>query len=116
MKFFFVLMVVLLAGSNTYAHDGANGWVTVQDYRLWSNTNNSDVIRIQVDDGYYNPASSTCPDPDSYMVSTSLSVAAQQRIYSTLLAATMASKPVSLNLSTDSCEDQRPKIINVVVR
>lgn len=94
------------------AHDGNEGWVTASSFKLWSNTYGADTIRIEALD-YYNPAG--CGDADSYMVSASLSGEARQRIYATLLAAKLATKPVRLRLDTSTCQDGRPKIINVML-
>ena len=111
------LIVMVSVSFSLSAHDGNDGWVTIQDYKLWSNTYGSDTIRVEVSDGYYNPDNS-CPESeiDSYMVSSSLSVEAQQRIYSTLLSALMASRSVRLRLDTNTCEQNRPKILNVTIQ
>ena len=109
-----ILALTSLLTGTALAHDGNNGWVTAKDYTLWSSTNGTDVIRLQVKDGVYNPAGH-CTDPDSYMVGRSLTKEAQQRIYSTLLSAKIAGHPVRLQLDTNNCEWSRPKILNVTI-
>lgn len=96
------------------AHDGNDGWVTLRNFSLWSNTHETDTIRVEVVDGYYNPAQ-TCSNPDSYMVSSALSFEARSRIYSTLLAATLASKSIVAYINPSSCEKDRPQILNVKI-
>jgi hypothetical protein len=108
-----ILLLVLLSYNPVYAHDGNNGWVTVSNYRLWSNTYNSPAIRIVARDTYYNPAS--CNNADSYMVSTALPASVQERIYSTLLASYFAKAAVTLYVSDAKCENGRPMILNVVM-
>ncbi|MGH8602100.1 MAG: hypothetical protein ACREXR_04785 [Gammaproteobacteria bacterium] len=110
-----ILVSVGLAAASVFpvtAHDGNDGWVTVSSFRLWSNTYGADTIRIEAAD-YYNPAA--CSDGDSYMVSSILSGEARQRIYATMLAAKMATKPVRLRLDTSTCQDGRPRIVNVML-
>ena len=99
--------------SNTFAHDGDNGWVTAQGYTLWSNTLDESVIRIVPNDGVYNPAN--CSDADSYFVSTAHTQEVQQRIYSVLLSALFAERSVRVRLDTGSCEGARPKVLHVTV-
>lgn len=114
MKRLLFIFAALNLSTSVYAHNGNDGWVTVNNYMLWSNTNTYPQIRISiVGDTIYNPAG--CSDADSYMVSTALSEAIQNRIYSTLLAALMAQKPIVLRIETanGSCELTRPKILNV---
>ena len=97
-----------------YGHNGNDGWVTIERFILWSNTYNNPQIRISiVGDSVYNPAG--CADADSYMVATELPQAVQDRIYSTLLAAVMAGKRVTLRLDNapGRCELTRPKVLNV---
>jgi hypothetical protein len=107
--------MVSLASVGAHAHDGANNWVTLSGaYTLWSNTHNNNTIRIVLPaNDYYNPQS--CSNVDSYMVASSLSTEARQRIYSTLLAAKLASKPVKLYVSSNACEDARPQVLNVTI-
>lgn len=106
--------VLLGATSAASAHDGNNGWVTISTFNLWSNTYNSDTIRIEATD-YYNPAGAVCNNVDSYMVSSTISAEARQRIYSTLLAAKMANKSARLSLDTSTCQEGRPKVLNVML-
>lgn len=112
-----ILSVILMAlyATNAQAHDGNDGWVKISNFKLWSNTYQSDVIRIETSDGYYNPAG-RCSNLDSYMVSTVLSLEIQQRIFSTLLAALMAGKDIRLRLDTQLCEQDRPSILNVTIQ
>lgn len=108
-----VIACLILMSTPLLAHNGNDGFVTADGYKLWSNTYGTNVIRVFPSDGYYNPAS--CANVDSYFVSTEISLESQQRIYSTLLAAKLASKPVVLRLDTDYCEDNRPRILHVII-
>lgn len=107
------------------------GWVVVSDFALWSNTYNSDTIRISTPGGVSNP--DNCAESDSYMVSpiftleeapdpqsstADLEATIQKqhvlnRIYSTLLAAKMSGKPEKLYL--DDCYRNRPAVRNVII-
>ncbi len=90
----------------------------ITNYQLWSNTYGGNTIRVQVSGGsseYYNPAVN-CTNLDSYMVSDALSKAVQQRIFSVLLAGSLANKPVRLSLATNACEKNRPRILNVTIQ
>lgn len=49
------------------------------------------------------------------MVSSALSAEVRQRIYSTLLAAKLAGRPVRLYLDTNACESNRPRVNNVTI-
>lgn len=113
-----VFGLVTLASAGASAHDGNGPFVTLNSgsYALWSGTYTDPTIRIilTVSD-YYNPA--TCGNNDSYMVSTTISAESRQRLYSTLLAAKLAGKPVKLVLETANnvCEQGRPKVVSVIV-
>jgi hypothetical protein len=106
----FTLLLALLSSANSTQATGM--WVDISDFHLWSNTYENDIIRIQVPSGYQNPSS--CSEPDSYMVLTTLSEYSKQRIYSTLLAAKMANRPV--RLWVDGCLNDRPTVQNVILR
>jgi len=114
-------LVVALASVLAHANDGNNGIVTLSGaYTLWSNTYSNNTVRIVVASGdYYNPSS--CSNLDSYMVSSSISAEARQRIYSTLLAAKLAGKAVKLNVDNGGCEgdgpthQDRPRVLNVMI-
>ncbi|WP_419227329.1 hypothetical protein [Alteromonas sp. OM2203] len=97
-----------------FAHDGNDGWVTIESFKLWSNTYQTNTIRVVVDDSVYNPAK-TCSDIDSYMVASELSEESKNRLYSMLLAANLAGKPVKVFVDKSSCERNRPKIMNAVL-
>ena len=56
---------------------------------------------------------SQCSDPDSYMVSTSLSHEVQSRIFSVLMTAKVANQPVKINVK--GCEDNRPAITSAIL-
>ncbi len=114
---FAAFFMVTLASVLAYANDGNNGLVTLSPaYTLWSNTYQDNTIRIVLPAGdYYNPAGAVCNNVDSYMVSSSITAEARQRIYSTLLAAKLASKPVKLRLDTNVCEQGRPRVLNVTI-
>lgn len=117
MKKYLLVIAMGLVSTLAQAHNGNNGWVTVKGFDLWSNTYTDPQIRIIVSgDAYYNPAGSACTGVDSYMVSTALPDKQQDRIYSTLLSAVMANKAVQLRLDTNLCENNRPRIINVMVQ
>lgn len=107
------LLILFSSCTCVYAHDGRDGWVTITNYRLWSNTYNNPTIRIVARDSYYNP--SNCKNSDSYMVSTSLTLDVQERIYSTLLASYFAKTSVRLYVSDNDCENERPKVLTVVM-
>jgi hypothetical protein len=111
-----IIFAALLMGATSaaLAHDGNNGWVTISTFNLWSNTYSTDTIRIEAAD-YYNPAGAACNNVDSYMVSSTISSEARQRIYSTLLAAKLANKSVRLSLDTSTCQEGRPKILYVML-
>lgn len=100
---------------NAFTHDGNNGWVTAKNFRLWTNTYTNEQIRLEVTDGYYNPAGTGCSELDSYMVSTTLPKEIQARIYSTLLSAVTTGKSVKLKINTNNCESLRPMIETVVI-
>lgn len=91
-----------------------NGWVTLSSYRLWSNTYTSEIIRVETAD-YYHPAGGACNNIDSYMVSAALSAEARQRIYATMLAAKLSARPIRARVDTTTCQDGRPKILNVML-
>jgi hypothetical protein len=111
-------MVTLVSLGASAANDGSNGVVTLAatSYKLWTNVGSSSVIRISViaPETIYN-ASGTCTDPDSYMVSSTLPADARQRIYSTLLSAKLAGRPVRLYIDSNICEDNRPRVNNVTI-
>lgn len=109
-KLAFTLSFVLLTSTNIT--EAAGVWVDISDFHLWSNTYEYDIIRVEVVSGYQNPSS--CSQPDSYMVLTTLSESSKQRIYSTLLAAKMANRGVRLRV--DGCQGDRPAIQNVILR
>jgi hypothetical protein len=112
--------VMTLASTLAHAHDGSDGWVTLnQPYYLWSNTYEDNIIRImlRVPD-YYHPYINTtsCPNSitaDSYMVSTAIPADARQRIFTTLLSAKLAGKPVRLFI--DGCQGGLPRVQMVAV-
>lgn len=88
--------------------------VTINNFRLWSNTYEQDTIRIEVNDGYYNPAE-VRSDPDSYKVPSELTQEARDKLFSSLLAANLAEKSLKAFINASTCERQRPKIMNVVI-
>lgn len=89
--------------------------VDVADYQLWSTTNGTDIIRlIPTGVAVNNAQAPSCPDADSYMVKSTLSASSIDRIYSSLLAAKMSSKPVTITIS--GCETSRPAIVNVIMK
>jgi hypothetical protein len=114
---FSIFSMVTLASVLAHAHDGNNGWVTLNvPYSLWTNTYGDNTIRIMLKTvDYYNPSACPAGNVDSYMVSTGIPAEARQRIYSTLLAAKLAGKPVKLFLDTNSCEQGKPKILHVTI-
>ena len=108
MKKLLVLAMCLAVAQNARA---AGVWVDVSDYRLWSNFYLGNVIRLETSGTIQNPAG--CSNPDSYMVLTTLTEEVRQRIYSTLLAATLAGRTVRLRV--DGCETDRPAVISAVL-
>lgn len=113
-KFSGAIAIALLCGT-TSAHNGNDGFVTVSNFQLWSNTHNSPEIRlIVVGDTYYNP--SQCTNTDSYMVTTALSERVQDRMYSMLLSAALAKKSVILRIENNGCQGNRPMIMNVIIQ
>jgi hypothetical protein len=115
MKKLLMMIVIFSISALTSANNGNDGFVTVANFQLWSNTHNSPEIRLMViGDTYYNP--SGCPNPDSYMVTTSLSDKVQDRMYSMLLSALMAKKSVVLRIENNGCQGNRPMIMNVIVQ
>lgn len=111
-------MVTLASLGASAANDGSNGVVTLgaSSYKLWTNVGTGNVIRLSVvaPETIYN-AAMTCNDPDSYMVSSALPADVRQRIYSTLLSAKLAGKPVRLYIDSNICEDNRPRVTNVTI-
>lgn len=115
MKKIVLVLVLILFPSFSVAHNGNDGFVTITNFQLWSNTHNSPEIRvIIIGDIYYNP--SNCPNTDSYMVTTAMSEKVQDRIYSMLLSAVMAKKPVILRIENNGCQGGRPAIMNVIIQ
>ncbi|MBK8186087.1 MAG: hypothetical protein IPK77_01865 [Cellvibrio sp.] len=113
-KILFAIFLTFLS-SKSFSHDGNNGWVTISNFDLWSNTYTEPQIRVNLNgDTYYNPAG-ICSSVDSYMVSTALTEKQQDRIYSMLLAAVTAKKSLRVRLDTNYCENNRPRILNVVI-
>ena len=113
-----VFAMVTLASLGASAHDGSNGQVTLaaSSYKLWTNTPGAgNAIRISLLVADYYNASGNCTDVDSYMVSSALPAEARQRIYSTLLSAKLAGKPVRLYIDSNNCESQRPMVMNVTI-
>ena len=104
-----VLIYILLSPLNSLA---ANNFYSMQDFQLWSNTYEWEVIRVIDLNGTQNPEG--CSDPDSYFVSQSLSLEAQNRIYSTLLAAKLSGLPIQVVLN--GCENTKPRITNVILQ
>jgi hypothetical protein len=97
-------------------HSFADINVDLSDFQLWSATNGSDLIRVipkgvPVMTPQINALAPACTDNDSYMVKTTIAPAAISRMYSTLLAAKMSAKTVTLVLS--GCETNRPAIVSV---
>lgn len=115
MKYIMAVLMMMI-NFNVAAHDGNDGWVTIQGYSLWSSTYKDPQIRVMIkNDTYYNPARVACGELDSYMVSTQLSQAQQDKIFSILLSASIAQKSVRIRLDRDSCELNRPAIITAVI-
>lgn len=108
MKKLFCLAMCVAVVQNAGA---ASAWVTVANYQLWSNFYLGNIIRVEVGGTVENPAG--CSNPDSYMVLTTLPDEVRQRMYSTLLAATLAGR--SVRLRVHGCETDRPAVISVVL-
>lgn len=109
-----LILTCIFLPKTVTANDGDNGWVTITDYTLWSNTYEKPIIRVQTSLSRYNPAK--CHDPDSYLVAEDLPTDVQQRIYSTLLSALLAKRPIRLYIDSASCQIQRPKILNLTIK
>ena len=86
-------------------------FVMLEDFTLWSNTYETDTIRVYKKDNQPVVNPNSCGDPDSYMVASRLSEDARERIYSSLLAAKMANRTVKIWVS--GCERERPAILHV---
>lgn len=108
MKKLILLAMCVAVAQNARA---SSAWVTVTDYQLWSNFYLGSVIRVEVSGTVENPAG--CSNPDSYMVLATLPEAVKQRMYSTLLAATLAGR--SVRMRVHGCETDRPAVISVVL-
>jgi len=108
-------LMVLVAANAVQANNGNDGFVTVTNFQLWSNTYNEPQIRVVISgDTYYNP--SGCSNLDSYMVSTALTDKIQDRIYSVLLSAALAKKSVILRIESNGCENNRPRIMSAIIQ
>lgn len=105
-------MMAILALSVVGSVHAANNIVPMSDFELWTTTYQDDVIRVIDLNGVKNPE--TCTNPDSYFVSTALSAKAQERIYSTLLAANFSEK--SVRIALNGCQDNRPRLVSVLVK
>ncbi len=115
MKKYVLTLALGLIASFAEAHNGNDGFVTISNFQLWTNIYNGPQIRVIISgDSYYNP--SNCSNPDSYMVSTALTDKQQDRIYSALLSATMAQKSVVLRVENNGCENNRPRIMLVIIQ
>ena len=115
MKRYVLTLALSMIASFSEANNGNDGFVTISNFQLWTNIYNNTQIRVIISgDTYYNP--SNCSNPDSYMVSTALSEKLQDRIYSTLLSATLAQKPVVLRVENNGCENNRPRIMLVIIQ
>ena len=90
----------------------ANNFYFMDNFELWSNTYETDVIRVVDLGGIQNPES--CGDPDSYYVSTALSSESQNRIYSTLMAAKISGKTIEIVLN--GCEGNKPRLVSVLLK
>ena len=103
----------ILTGMSLMTNTFAVGvWVDLTSFELWSNSYTDSQIRILVADTPVNP--SGCADPDGYMVLSTLPQAVQQRIYSSLLTAKIADRPITLRV--DGCEDTRPAVLHVILK
>ena len=111
----FLTLALCMIANLSLAHNGNDGFVTIANFQLWTNNYNEPQIRVIVSgDTHYNP--SNCSNSDSYMVSTALSDKVQDRVYSALLSATLAKKSVILRVENNGCENNRPRIMNVVIQ
>lgn len=104
-----ILKCFLIALISTNAFAGQ--FVTISNFKLWATTYGDDAIRI-TDATVVNPSS--CSDPDSYFVLKTLTTQEKNRIYSTLLAAVSANKPVEIWV--DGCEGNRPAIKDIRIQ
>jgi len=84
--------------------------VVANSVQVWSNIYGDNRIRVATP-GQSVVNSSSCADPDSYMVLTTIPKEAQARIYATLLTAKGMGKPVVLHV--EGCESGRPAIVSV---
>ena len=115
MKKIVTALVVAATANLVQANNGNNGFVTVSNFQLWSNTYNAPQIRLVISgDTYYNP--NNCSNPDSYMVSTALTDKVQDRIYSVLLSAALAKKSVILVIDSNSCENNKPSVLTAIIQ
>ena len=89
----------------------ADEFVELSDFQLWSTTNGEDAIRV-IPNGVA-VRGQGCLDADSYIVKTTLTAPAISRVYATLLAAKMGSKPIKLFIA--GCELNRPAIVNAII-
>jgi len=108
----FFKSIVLISGFITFPTHAANTFITLDNFELWSSTYEADTIRINDLNGEQNPE--TCTDPDTYFVSTAMSLEAQNRAYSTLMAAKLSKQPIQVILS--GCQDGRPKVVSVILK
>ena len=106
-------ILLVLAGMSLMPNSFAAGvWVDLTDFDLWSNIHTDTNVRIGVAGDIANP--SGCSGPDSYMVLSTLPQAIQQRIYSSLLTAKAAERPIKLRV--EGCENSRPAVLHVILK
>ncbi|PCH65672.1 MAG: hypothetical protein COC04_01305 [Gammaproteobacteria bacterium] len=109
MKYLMVMFVLVFQFSGSAM---AEGTFEIENFEVWSNTT-ADLDQIRITGATMNNPDG-CTDTDSYMVDTTLSEEVRGRIYSTLLAAVMASRKV--RVTVDGCIINRPKIVIVRIK
>tara|TARA_R110001592_G_scaffold349845_1_gene645492 strand:- start:11268 stop:11672 length:405 start_codon:yes stop_codon:yes gene_type:complete len=104
--------IALIVGFISLPAHAVNTFITLDNFELWSSTYEADTIRINDLNGEQNPEN--CTDPDTYFLSTALSLEAQNRAYSTLMAAKLSKQPIQIILS--GCQGGRPKVVSVILK
>lgn len=101
---------VTLMSFSYYAHADAVA-VQLSSFSLWSSWSGGDFVRVRTTDQIANP--NNCSSPDSYVLDPAMEPSAISRSYSTLMAAYMSNKPVTVVV--EGCALNVPAINTVIL-